>query len=176
MLNLSLLDQKTLNLLFVFGLSLAFWLALQLFTRQLVNNISIGSPHGRRFRTLSNLVRTVVSILILGFAVFESLSIFGVNLAPLAASAGVVGLAIGFGAQALIKDVISGFFLLAEDQFDEGDEIQISDKKGIVKKISLRTVWLEDKEGTLHIVPNGAINVVSNFSRKKEPNKKLDKS
>lgn len=161
------LDKKTFNLIFIFALSFIFWLLLQLFTRKLVNNISTGTPSGRRFRTLSNLVKTAVSILILGFAIFETLSVFGVDLAPLAASAGVIGLAIGFGSQALIKDVISGFFLLAEDQFDIGDEIQIADKKGIVKNISLRTVWLEDKDGALHIVPNGAIVVVSNFSRKK---------
>lgn len=176
MLNFTLLDQKTMQLISVLVISLIVWLLLQIFTRPLVNNISTGSPRGRRLRTLSNVVRTVVSTLIVAFAVFESLSVLGINLAPLVAAAGVSGLAIGFGAQSLVKDVISGFFLLAEDQLDEGDEVEISGKRGIVKKISLRTIWLEEKNGTINVVPSGSIVIVTNFSRSTNPKKeKLDK-
>ena len=90
----------------------------------------------------------------------------GFDIAPLLASAGIAGLAIGFGAQTLVKDLLAGAFILIENQFDEGDEVEISDKKGIVEKITLRTVWLKDKEGALHIIPNGSIAMVSNFSKK----------
>lgn len=178
MLSVPALDKQTLDLIMILFVSLVAWAILQLFIKRLIDAITTGTPRGRRLRTLSNVVRTIIGVLIVAFTIFESLSVLGVNLAPLIAAAGVSGLAIGFGSQALVKDVISGFFLLAEDQFDEGDEISISDKKGIVKKISLRTVWLEDSDGTIHIVPNGIITVVSNFSRKNVPDrpaKKLDK-
>ena len=165
MLNLAALDEKTMQLVSVLVISLVVFLLLQIFTKPLVNNISAGTPRGRRLRTLSNVVRTIVSTIILAFAIFESLSVLGVDLAPLVAAAGVSGLAIGFGSQALVKDVISGFFLLVEDQFDEGDEIEISGKRGIVQKISLRTIWLKEKDGTVNIIPSGSIVVVTNFSQ-----------
>ncbi len=177
MLNITVLDQRTMQLVSVLVISLVVWLLLQIFTRPLVNNISTGSPRGRRLRTLSNVIRTVVSTLIVAFAVFESLSVLGIDLAPLVAAAGVSGLAIGFGAQSLVKDVISGFFLLAEDQLDEGDEVEISGKRGTVKKITLRTIWLEEKDGTINVVPSGSIIVVTNYSRttNTKSKEKLDK-
>lgn len=178
MLNLVSLDQKTMQLVSVLVISLVVFFLLQIFTKPLVNNFSAGTPRGRRLRTLSNVVRALVSTLILAFAVFESLSVLGVDLAPLVAAAGVSGLAIGFGSQALVKDIISGFFLLAENQIDEGDEVEISGKRGIVEKISLRTIWLKEKNSTVHIIPSGSIVLVTNFSRgynaKNEKNK-LDK-
>ena len=159
------LDNNTLRLVYIFVLAAAIWIVFQLLTSSIVRGISSGSPRGRRLRTLSSVVRTVGSTLIVGFAVFESLATVGVNITPLIASAGVVGLAIGFGAQTLVKDIITGFFLLVEDQFDEGDEIEIAGKKGSVVKITLRTIWLKEEAGTIHIVPAGSITTVSNFTR-----------
>lgn len=177
MFDLSSLDQKTIQLVSILLISIVAWGLLQLFTRPLVNNFSIGTPRGRRFRTLSNVVRNIVATIILAFAIFESLSVLGIDLAPLIAAAGVSGLAIGFGAQSLVKDIISGFFLLAEDQFDEGDEIEISGKRGFVQKISLRTIWIKEKDGTIDIIPSGSIVVVTNYSRSPaKVNKKVDKS
>ncbi len=168
----ALLDHNTLRLIYIFVLAVAIWVVFQLLASSIVRGISSGSPSGRRLRTLSSIVRTLGSTLIVGFAIFESLATVGVNITPIIASAGVVGLAIGFGAQTLVKDIITGFFLLVEDQFDEGDEIEISGKKGIVTKLTLRTIWLKEEDGTIHIIPAGSITTVSNFSRFGQKDKK----
>jgi len=165
MFSLEFLDITTVRLIYIFLLALVVWLVFQLLTKSIVRGISFGTPRGRRLRTLSSVVRTIGSTLIVGFAIFEVLATVGVNVTPLLASAGVVGLAIGFGAQTLVKDVIAGFFLLVEDQFDEGDEIEIAGKKGVVIKITLKTIWLKDEDGALHIIPAGVITTVSNFTR-----------
>jgi len=89
----------------------------------------------------------------------------GVDLAPILAGAGIVGLAVGFGAQTLVKDVISGFFLLLEDQYRVHDEVSIAGARGTVEQIGLRTTVLRDFEGRVHIVPNGAVSVVTNHTR-----------
>ena len=163
-----LLNQTNLSLLTILGLAILAWLALQLLTRAVVDRITVGTPRGRRFHTLSNVFKAFVSTLILAFVVFETFRVLGIDLAPLLASVGVVGLSLGFGSQALVKDIVSGFFLLAEDQFSEGDDVEISGKRGIVEKMNVRTVYLRDKDGILHLVPNGSITVVSNFTRQKK--------
>jgi small conductance mechanosensitive channel len=93
----------------------------------------------------------------------------GVQIGPLVAAAGIGGLAFGFGAQTLVKDVITGFFLLIEDEIRVGDVIEIAGKEGVVERISLRTIRVRDIEGTAHIVPNSSVTILSNrtlgFSR-----------
>jgi small conductance mechanosensitive channel len=89
----------------------------------------------------------------------------GVDLAPILAGAGIIGLAVGFGAQTLVKDVISGFFLLLEDQYRVNDEVSIAGARGHVEEIGLRTTVLRDADGRVHIVPNGAVGVVTNHTR-----------
>jgi small conductance mechanosensitive channel len=143
------------------------WLLVNVFSKSLVNAVVVSALSGKRLKTLTSLVRAALSVFILVIGLFMVLGELGLNIGPLLASAGILGLAVGFGAQTLVKDVISGIFLLLEDQFDEGDEIEISGKKGQVAKITLRTVWLRDEEGAMHIIPNGAITLVSNFSKKK---------
>ena len=81
------------------------------------------------------------------------------------ASAGIAGLAIGFGAQTLVKDVINGFFILVENQFDIGDTVKAAGVSGVVEEITMRRTLLRDGDGTLHIIPNSAINIVSNSTR-----------
>ncbi|MDP2671341.1 MAG: mechanosensitive ion channel [bacterium] len=161
-------DQRTLNILVYFVVAVFLWILVQLLNKSLVNAVTIGTPRGKRLRTLSSIIKNTLSTIIIAFLLIEILSQFGISLAPILASASIIGLAVGFGAQTLIKDVISGFFLLAEDQFDEGDEISVNDKRGVVEKVTLRTVWLRDKEEAQHIIPNGSIAVVSNYSRKKK--------
>ncbi|HLW55316.1 MAG TPA: mechanosensitive ion channel family protein [Candidatus Angelobacter sp.] len=90
---------------------------------------------------------------------------FKINIAPLLASAGVVGLAIGFGAQTLVKDWINGFFILIENQFEVGDVIRVAGVSGKVEEVTMRRTALRDADGTLHIVPNSAIQIVSNTTR-----------
>jgi small conductance mechanosensitive channel len=93
------------------------------------------------------------------------LSVFNFNLGPMLASAGIAGLAIGFGAQTLVHDFINGFFILLENQYDLGDVIRIAGVKGTVERMSLRNTVLRDEDGTVHIVPNSSIQIVSNTTR-----------
>jgi moderate conductance mechanosensitive channel len=95
----------------------------------------------------------------------QMLAVFGVNMGPLLASAGIAGLAIGFGAQTLVRDVINGFFVLLEEQYEVGDEVRIAGVQGRVERMTLRRTVLRDKDGTLHVVPNGQVAVVSNLTR-----------
>jgi small conductance mechanosensitive channel len=89
----------------------------------------------------------------------------GIAIGPLLAGAGIAGLAVGFGAQSLVKDVISGFFIILEDQIRVGDVVTIAGASGMVEAISLRTIRLRDVEGRVHVVPNGLIEVATNFTR-----------
>src|SRR5690625_1552052 len=92
------------------------------------------------------------------------LETFGVPVSTLLAGAGVVGLAIGFGAQSLVKDIISGFFIIFEDQFSVGDYIMINSLEGTVEEIGLRTTKIESWTGEQHVIPNGDISIVTNYS------------
>lgn len=125
-------------------------------------------PRGIRaqqIRTLAEVINSVGISVIVFLAVMETLSLFNLNLGPLLASAGIAGLAIGFGAQTLVKDVINGFFILLEDQFNVGDIVRIAGVKGTVEGMSLRRTVLRDDDGTLHMVPNSQITIVSNQTR-----------
>ena len=90
-------------------------------------------------------------------------SLWGVDIAPLLAGAGVVGLAIGFGSQALVKDIVTGFFILFENQFNVGDTIEASGKKGRVQAINLRTTIIIGEDETKYIIPNSSITMIAKF-------------
>jgi small-conductance mechanosensitive channel len=120
----------------------------------------------KRAKTLISVVQNTASIIIFVVAVLTLLSELGINIAPLLTSAGIIGFAISFGSQSLIKDLIAGLFLLIEDTIREGEILQVAGIKGTVKRIGIRTTTLKDEKGTLHIIPNGSIKVVSNLSRK----------
>ena|ERR1051326_3430807 len=119
----------------------------------------------QQVRTLSSVINSIGVFVILFVAALELLPLFGLNLGPLLASAGVAGLAIGFGAQTLVHDFINGFFILLENQYDLGDNIRIAGVKGTVEDMTLRRTVLRDDDGTLHTVPNSAIQIVSNTTR-----------
>ncbi len=102
--------------------------------------------------------------MILVFALILTLDIF-MDIGPLLAGAGVIGLAVSFGSQSLVKDLIGGFFILSENQFDVGDVIEVAGKAGAVERMTLRVVVLRDVEGVVHFVPNGQITTVSNKTR-----------
>jgi small-conductance mechanosensitive channel len=118
----------------------------------------------KRGQTLAGLVRSVGRALIIVAAMLLSLDIF-LDIRALLAGVGILGLAISFGAQSLVKDVIGGFFILFENQFVVGDVIEAAGKTGTVERITLRSVSLRDLDGTLHTIPNGQIGVVSNKTR-----------
>jgi len=119
----------------------------------------------QQVRTLAGVITSVGVSIILFVAALEVLSLLGLNLGPLLASAGIAGLAIGFGAQTLVKDVINGFFILFEDQFNIGDVIRVAGVKGTVEAMSLRRTLLRDDDGTIHSVPNSEMKIVSNTTR-----------
>ena len=119
----------------------------------------------QQVRTLAGVITSVGVFVILFVAALELLPLFGFDLGPLLASAGVAGLAIGFGAQTLVKDFINGFYILLDNQYDIGDKVSIAGVKGIVEDMSLRRTTLRDDDGTVHIVPNSEIKIVSNLTR-----------
>jgi small conductance mechanosensitive channel len=110
-------------------------------------------------------VVSLVRILLWTVAVFVALDKLTLNVAPLLAGAGIVGVAVGFGAQSLVRDFVSGFFLLAEDQFGVGDQITISDVTGSVEEVNLRVTRLRAADGTVWFIPNGEIRKVGNAAR-----------
>ena len=118
----------------------------------------------RRFITIGELLKNATSITCNFIMILLLLSEINVQVGPLLASAGVLGLAIGFGAQGLVKDVITGFFIILEDQFAVGDVIQTGTFKGTVEVIGLRTTKLVSWQGEVHIIPNGTIASVTNYS------------
>jgi small-conductance mechanosensitive channel len=118
----------------------------------------------RRANTIGRLVHNLISYTVNFISVLLILGELGVNLGPLLAGAGVLGLAIGFGAQSLVKDVITGFFIIFEDQFGVGDVIQIDQFKGTVEEIGIRVTRVKSWTGEVHIIPNGNIKQVTNFS------------
>ncbi|MGF9710764.1 mechanosensitive ion channel family protein [Paenibacillus naphthalenovorans] len=118
----------------------------------------------RRTKTIGKLAANIITYVVNFIMILMILSQFNVNLGPVLAGAGVVGLAIGFGAQSLVKDVITGFFIIFEDQFAVGDVIQTGTYKGTVEEIGLRVTRIKSWTGEVHIIPNGTINQVTNFS------------
>ncbi|CAG7654129.1 mechanosensitive ion channel family protein [Paenibacillus allorhizosphaerae] len=118
----------------------------------------------RRTKTIAKLVGNIVTYVVNFIMILMILNQFGVSLAPVLAGAGVVGLAVGFGAQSLVKDVITGFFIIFEDQFAVGDVIQIGTYRGTVEEIGLRVTRIKSWTGEEYIIPNGTITQVTNYS------------
>jgi len=119
----------------------------------------------QQVRTVASVVTSISIFVVFFVAALEVLSLLGLNLGPMLASAGIAGLAIGFGAQTLVHDFINGFFILLENQYDIGDTVRIAGVKGTVERMSLRQTVLRDEDGTLHLVPNSAVQIVSNTTR-----------
>jgi moderate conductance mechanosensitive channel len=124
-----------------------------------------GAEEVRRAETLGRVFRYVATVGITLIGGVLVLAECGISVAPILGAAGVVGLAIGFGAQSLVKDYFTGIFLLVENQIIRGDVVQIADKSGLVEDLTLRYVQLRDYDGNVHFVPNGLISTVTNMSR-----------
>jgi moderate conductance mechanosensitive channel len=125
-------------------------------------------PSGLRaqqLRTMSGVIHGAGMFFIVFLTGIFLLKTVGIDVAPLLASAGVVGLAIGFGAQTLVKDMINGFFILLEDQYEIGDTVKIGGVQGAVELMTLRRTVLRDADGTVHVIPNSTLSVVSNLTR-----------
>ncbi len=119
----------------------------------------------KRVKTLTGLLRTICLTLLWVIAVVMSLDQVGLDITPILASAGIVGLAVGFGAQNLVRDVINGFFMILENQVRVGDVAIVNGTGGLVEAISFRTITLRDQSGTVHIFPNGTVTTLSNMTK-----------
>lgn len=119
----------------------------------------------KRLETLGRVFRYTAAVIITLITGMLVLTELGISIAPILASAGVVGLAIGFGAQSLVKDYFTGLFLLLENQIHQGDVVTVAGLGGLVEEVTLRYIRLRDYEGTVHFVPNSAVTTVSNRSR-----------
>ncbi|MCJ7667660.1 MAG: mechanosensitive ion channel [Anaerolineae bacterium] len=158
------------RILIIILASLLGYYLLRVISRQLERLVGVEEyatlkEREQRVKTLTTILRGAGLVLIAAIAAVMVLSELGINVAPLIAGAGIAGLAIGFGAQALVEDIISGFFILLENQFTIGDVISVGGISGGVEKMTLRATFLRDLEGTLHIIPNGEIRILSNKTR-----------
>lgn len=143
--------------------------AIRLLTAAVTRFLALEAQHEivaqSRARTLTGLLRSVIRYavdLVAGLAILDTM---GVPIGPMLAGAGVASLAVGFGAQHLVRDLIAGFFILYEDQFDVGDYIQAAGVEGFVEEMGLRITKIRDLGGQMHIVPNGSLELITNFSQ-----------
>lgn len=168
-LDAGLMMRKLLQVLFVWIFCYLAVRAVSLVARRIERAVDDGdeatfSEREQRGHTISQLLRSVGKVTILMLGVLLTLNAF-IDIGPLLAGAGILGLAVSFGAQSLVKDVISGFFYLVEGQFAIGDVIEVAGKAGVVERMTIRMVVLRDVRGTVHMVPNGQITTVSNMTR-----------
>jgi len=119
----------------------------------------------KRINTLVDILKGIVKIVLWTIFIMIALKKFGVDIGPILASVGIIGVAVGFGAQELVRDFISGFFILLENQVRTGDVAAINGTGGLVEKIEMRTITLRDFSGTVHVFQNGKINTLSNMTR-----------
>lgn len=152
-------------------LILLFAMIIIKLSRKIIDRLFVKQRHHRKIsiserreNTLTKLLKSVVTYIVYFVAFIMILSTFGFDIMPLLAGAGVAGLAIGFGAQSLVKDIISGFFIIFEDQFSVGDYVDILGNEGTVEEIGLRTTKLKSYTGEQQIIPNGNITQVTNYS------------
>ena len=143
---------------------------IHVLVRRFEHEVSIGKDlevleRAKRARTLGGLVQNVLTTLVVVVASLMVLREVGLDITPILTGAGIVGLAVGFGAQTLVKDIISGFFLILEDDVRIGDVVDIGTHSGMVEEMKLRTIVLRDNEGTVHVIPNGAIAALSNRTK-----------
>lgn len=150
-------------LVFLVGLRL-----IKVFSNRVVSSVlqeRFDNETQKRAQTLATVVRHLFNLLFAALAMIMILDQIGIKVGTLLATAGVAGLAIGFGAQSLVKDVISGFFILLEDQIRVGDVVKIADLSGLVEKMNLKMTVLRDLQGHVHFIPNGSITTVTNMTK-----------
>jgi small-conductance mechanosensitive channel len=152
---------------FTLLIALAAWEAANAAIQRHLEKLSRDAKAARsaRVRTLLPMLRTALMITILVISGFIVLTEIGVNVAPLIAGAGVLGIAIGFGSQTLVRDIITGIFLLFEDALAVGDVVQVGGLSGVVEQLSIRSIKLRAQDGSLHIIPFSAVTTVTNMTR-----------
>ncbi|HEX8978658.1 MAG TPA: mechanosensitive ion channel family protein [Parasulfuritortus sp.] len=138
---------------------------IRLLKTYLIEQASGNKEEVKRIDTLGRVFRYIVSVLIILVAGMLVLSEIGISIAPILATAGVLGVAVGFGAQSLVKDYFTGFFLLLENQVRQGDVVEAGGKGGLVEEVTLRYIKMRDYDGNVHFIPNGIVTTVTNMSR-----------
>ncbi|MGB2717065.1 MAG: mechanosensitive ion channel family protein [Vicinamibacterales bacterium] len=159
-----------LRILLIFILAYALVRTVGLLVKRFEHELNRGTgldalERAKRARTLGSVVNKGASVLIVAVAVVMVMKELHLDIGPVLTSAGIAGVALGFGAQWLVRDIISGFFLILEDQVRVGDVAAINGVGGLVEELNLRTIVLRDIEGTVHVFPNGAINTLANKSK-----------
>lgn len=154
----------TLSVLAILGVAFALWLALTSWVEYRLNP-DVGSVPKAREQTLLTLLRNALTIALLVVTLMFTLSEIGLDIGPLLASAGVLGLAIGFGSQKLVQDVITGVFIQLENAMNVGDVVTAGPVTGVVEKLTIRSVSLRDLHGVYHLIPFSSVDSVSNFMR-----------
>ena len=137
----------------------------KLFSRSLKNKMLESKRNYNRILTVSKLLDRAIKIIIFSFAIIMSLDVFGINTNSMIATLGIGSLALSFGAQSLVKDIINGIFLIVEDQYRVGDIVEIVGIEGYVQILGIRTTQIKDFAGNLHTIPNGKIDIITNKSR-----------
>ena len=139
-------------------------------TRRFEREMSTGTgldvvERTKRAQTFARLLQRTLSIVVAAMAGLMILRELDIDITPVLTGAGIAGLAIGFGAQALVRDVLSGFFMIFEDQVRVGDVVKVNGQGGLVEEVNLRTIVLRDEQGAVHIFPNGEVKTLSNMSK-----------
>lgn len=166
---LLLVSQSALNILLILILA---WVLLRLSNKAIkLLKAYLRSQAGnnledlKRIETLSRVFHYIAAVVVYVVSGMVVLSELGISIAPILATAGVLGIAVGFGAQSLIKDYFNGFFLLLENQVRQGDVVEAGGKGGLVEEVTLRYIKMRDYDGNVHFIPNGIITTVTNMSR-----------
>lgn len=159
-----------LRLLLIAGIAFVLVRVISLLVNRFEQEVSTGAglevlERAKRARTLGGLVENVLTTLVVVVASLMILREVGLDITPILTGAGILGLAVGFGAQTLVKDIISGFFMILENEVRIGDVVQIDTHGGMVEDMNLRTIVLRDFEGTVHIIPNGSVTAVMNRTK-----------
>jgi len=170
---LTIIKQNTTDVIGIVALFFLGRLLLKVIVKRLARVVDDGddkyvSQKEQRAETLGRIIITTGNIVIYAVLLLMILRLFGIDITPILAGVGVIGLAIGFGAQSLVKDFVSGIFILLENQYGIGDKVKIGSFEGRVLRISMRSTVLKDDEGKLYYMSNGSITNVINLSQQKE--------
>ena len=169
---ITFIKENAIDIIGILALLFLGKMLLKVIVRKLARIVDDGdddhiSQKEQRAKTLGNIIITTGSIIIYTIILLMVLNLFGIDIRPILAGAGVTGLAIGFGAQSLVKDFVSGLFILVENQYGIGDKVKIGSFDGKVIRITMRSTVLRNEEGKIYYISNGSIKDVINMSQKK---------
>lgn len=169
--NFIFLSQKALKIIFIILAAEIINISLSLLVKKIKlaeKKLSAAklAKQEKRIKTIRSLITNTLKIIVSFVALVMILAELGVNIAPLITGAGILGLAVGFGARSIVADILSGFFIILENQFNVGETIEINNLKGKVQKITLRTVTLKSKDKKIYIIPNSSIKAVIKWPKK----------